>query len=181
MATDIELLTRLRGGDRAAMDELYTRYLPVVWRYAFAQLRPDEAAARDAVSETFLAMMTAAHDPARGTVVAWIMGIARHKIADARRRRGPETLGTDIAAAGVHPAMPLATEETRTAVAQIIAALADEERLALEWKYLDGASVKEIAARLGRTERGVESLLFRARAEFRRRAGFLLDAKGNLK
>ena len=45
--------------------------------------------------------------------------------------------------------------------------LADEDRLLLEWKYLDELSVKEIAARLERTEKAVEARLYRARLSFR--------------
>jgi len=38
---------------------------------------------------------------------------------------------------------------------------------ALEWKYLDDLSVREIAARLGMGEKAAESLLTRARRAFR--------------
>ena len=38
----------------------------------------------------------------------------------------------------------------------------------LEWKYLDGLSVRDMAERLGETEKAVESVLYRARREFRR-------------
>jgi DNA-directed RNA polymerase specialized sigma24 family protein len=38
----------------------------------------------------------------------------------------------------------------------------------LEWKYLDGLRVREIAQRLGETEKAVETVLYRARIEFRR-------------
>ena len=38
---------------------------------------------------------------------------------------------------------------------------------ALEWKYLDEIPVREIAARLGLSEKAAESLLTRARAAFR--------------
>jgi len=44
----------------------------------------------------------------------------------------------------------------------------DVERVALEWKYLDGLSVQEIAARLARTEKAAEALLYRARRSFLR-------------
>jgi RNA polymerase sigma-70 factor (ECF subfamily) len=37
----------------------------------------------------------------------------------------------------------------------------------LEWKYIDGASVAEIAARLGSSDKAVESMLSRARRAFR--------------
>jgi DNA-directed RNA polymerase specialized sigma24 family protein len=42
-----------------------------------------------------------------------------------------------------------------------------EEGQALEWKYLDGLSVKEIAARLRLAPKAAESLLTRARRAFR--------------
>ena len=45
--------------------------------------------------------------------------------------------------------------------------LPDEERLALEWKYVDDLSVGQIADRLGRTEKAAESVLYRARRAFR--------------
>ena len=45
-----------------------------------------------------------------------------------------------------------------------MAQIVDEERLVLEWKYVDEMAVKEIAVRLGRTEKAVESLLYRADA-----------------
>jgi RNA polymerase sigma factor (sigma-70 family) len=43
----------------------------------------------------------------------------------------------------------------------------DEERQVLEWKYLEELAVAEIAERLGRTEKAVEALLYRARRSFR--------------
>jgi predicted DNA-binding protein YlxM (UPF0122 family) len=43
----------------------------------------------------------------------------------------------------------------------------EQYRMALEWKYLDQLSVREIAARWKMTEKAVESILFRARREFR--------------
>jgi RNA polymerase sigma-70 factor (ECF subfamily) len=160
-------------GDRLALAELYARYLPVLWRYAWAHLRPDEAAARDAVSESFLAALRGKHDPAKGSVAQWLMGIARHKIADARRTRGHAPRVPPDVADTRDPAEPLSRTEASNEVQRIMLMLDDEERLALEWKYLDGASVRDIAARLGRTEKAAEALLFRARDKFRRHARVL--------
>ena len=184
MASDVELLNRMAAGERAAVEEFYAHYLPTLWRYALAHLHPDEAAARDVVSETFVAALAQVRhfDAARGSVGAWLTGIARHKLADARRRRGlPLDPDFDTAGREEEPPAGLAAAETRTAVGRIMAALDDDQRLALEWKYLDGLSVREIARRLERTERAAEALLFRAREEFRRRSKVLLDARGELR
>jgi RNA polymerase sigma-70 factor, ECF subfamily len=144
-----------------------------------ARLRADEAAARDAVSETFLAAMREIQrfDPQKGSVAAWLMGIARHKIADARRTRKLDEL-PDEAIMDCDPAAPAMLEETRIAVGRVMVDLGDDYRMALEWKYIDGLSVRDIASRIGRDEKATEALLYRAREEFRKRAGHLMDAKG---
>ena len=174
MESDAELVRRVRSGDRAALAALYERYLPPVWRYAHAQLPRDEQAARDVVGETFLAAVRAVRgfDPEAGSVGGWLMGIARHKIADNRRRRGREPAsipeGFDPPVDGrAWPDVCAAAAETREAVAGVMARLADDERLVLDWKYLEGLSTRDIATRLGRTGRAVEAMLYRARAAFR--------------
>ena len=45
---------------------------------------------------------------------------------------------------------------------------------ALEWKYIDGLSVREIAARLELGEKATESLLTRARESFRDAIGGMI-------
>jgi len=47
--------------------------------------------------------------------------------------------------------------------------LPEQHRVALEWKYVDKLSVREIAERLQTTEKAAESILFRARRTFRDR------------
>jgi RNA polymerase sigma-70 factor (ECF subfamily) len=65
------------------------------------------------------------------------------------------------------PDAALETAETRNQVVTVMDGLPEEERLALEWKYVDDLSVGDIADRLGRTEKAVESVLYRARRSFR--------------
>ena len=67
------------------------------------------------------------------------------------------------------PAKQHELRETRAEVRQAMDSLPDQYRLALEWKYLDKLSVREIAARWVMTEKAAESILFRARREFRER------------
>ena len=67
------------------------------------------------------------------------------------------------------PAAPLETEETRRQVHRVLDEMPDRQRTVLEWKYLDSLRVREMAERLGETEKAVETVLYRARIEFRRR------------
>ena len=61
----------------------------------------------------------------------------------------------------------LEVEETRLEVLRVLDEMPERQRLALEWKYLDGLGVREIAERLGESERAVEAVLYRARRGFR--------------
>lgn len=160
MPTDQELIRRVREGDSGAVAELYERYAPVVWRYVFARVRRDSHAGQDVLSETFLAAIRALKSGATAENVAgWLTGIARHKTADWYRQR------KNSAPAAAEPV----TEDPSAAevVADVLDGLPDDERVILEWKYLDLCTVREIAERLGRTDKAVEALLYRARNAFR--------------
>ncbi|MBE3069755.1 MAG: sigma-70 family RNA polymerase sigma factor [Planctomycetes bacterium] len=172
--SDADLIRAVQAGDEAALETLYERYLPSVWRYAFAQLAGHSSAAEDIVSETFLAAVrqVARLRPEGGSVGGWLVSIARHKIGDLRRQQA--RLAKAVATGGLgggagesDPSAPMESAETRGRVHTAMDALPDDQRLALEWKYVDGLSVREIADRMGRTEKAAETVLYRARGAFR--------------
>src|SRR6201995_168776 len=70
-----------------ALLALYDQALPTVYGY-FVRRCADRGTAEDLTSETFLAAVDAAHKndpPPIG--VPWLIGVARHKLADHYRRR----------------------------------------------------------------------------------------------
>ena len=72
---------------RGRLLELYDDALPVVYGY-FVRRCADRATAEDLTSETFLAAMDAARRPQPPPIaVPWLLGVARHKLADHYRRR----------------------------------------------------------------------------------------------
>ena len=73
-------------------------------------------------------------------------------------------------APSLDPTKPLEIAETRSQVLAALDRLSDSQRLALEWKYVENLSTREIAIRFGQTEKAVESILFRARNRFREQA-----------
>jgi RNA polymerase sigma-70 factor (ECF subfamily) len=87
---DSRLLARLATGDADALALLYRRESGAVYRYALA-LAGDEAAALDAVQEAFAQLLRGpvAFDAARGSLGAYLAGMARHQVLqqwrDARR------------------------------------------------------------------------------------------------
>jgi len=58
-------------------------------------------------------------------------------------------------------------EQVQRIVEATLDALPGHYGTALEWKYIDGLSVREIAVRLDLGEKAAESLLTRARESFR--------------
>ena len=171
MDSDGQLLNRIAVGDREALAQLYHRYLPTVWRYVYAHLKGDDQASRDVVSETFLAAIGTLRrtPPAIDNLPAWLTGIARNKLADARRAARKQAPVDPVPDAPTthDPAHALLAEDARGHVARVMARLDDAERTVLEWKYVEDLSVHDIAGRLNRTDKAVEAMLYRARNTFR--------------
>lgn len=163
-------------GDLSAWRALYDRHLPALWRYVYARTGGDHALAEDVVGETVLALVAAigSLNPESGRLAGWLARVARSKLHDHRRKQGRAARAAATIARRdrpnglAHAPATLEEAETRAQVLAVMGQLADEARLALEWKYVEGLSVREIALRLGRTEKAAESILLRARRSFRR-------------
>lgn len=84
---DGELVVAMGRGDEDAFVAVYRRYLPLVLRWCLRETGNRELAA-DLAAEVFAAALTAArrYRPERGLVAAWLLGIARNKLAESRRR-----------------------------------------------------------------------------------------------
>lgn len=170
--SDKELVTLVQGGKPRAAGVLYDRYFPLVWRFVTPRVSYDRDAAEDVVSETFLtAFQTiAGYQPRQGGFHPWLMGIARNKTREWRRAQGrTQSLEWKVADIPQSEANgdALVVSETRAMVHDLLDTMPDDHRVVLEWKYLEGLSVADIAARIGRSTKAVEGLLYRSRMMFR--------------
>src|SRR5215210_7635978 len=79
--TDAELLRLMLGGDEDAFTALYRRRQGGVYRFAL-QMSGSEALAEDVVQETFMVLMRDGgnFDSARGSLAAYLYGIARNHV-----------------------------------------------------------------------------------------------------
>ncbi|MET0703088.1 MAG: sigma-70 family RNA polymerase sigma factor [Mycobacterium sp.] len=147
---------------------LYDEALPVVYGY-FIRRCGDRGTAEDLTSDTFLAAMDAArrHDPPRITL-PWLVGVARHKLADHYRRRH-DRFTTPVA----EPPEPEVAEGNwdaeldRIVAESVLARLSEPHRVVLALRYMDDRSVPECAELIGRTVHATEALLVRARRAFK--------------
>jgi len=149
--------------------ELYDEALPHVYGYLVARCA-DRAVAEDLTAETFLAAVDAARKPdAPALSVPWLIGVARHKLADHWRREERRQRNLRALESEHEPATDPWDAELDVMLAHdVLAALGPHHRLALTLRYLDGLAVPEVAAHLDRTVHATEALLVRARTAFRK-------------
>jgi RNA polymerase sigma-70 factor, ECF subfamily len=177
------------AGTVAAVDELraalasdvafeawYRRCVPRVYSYLLARTGSHELA-EELSQETFATAIARRAGPgARSDTVGWLLGIARHKLADHYRtldrgdrrrlrlevrelRSGERVTSLDEAAA------------ERIAIAAALNRLPPLQRAILVFVALDDLPVAEAARLIGRSHAAAQSLLFRAREAFRRAYG----------
>lgn len=156
------------GDARHRLVELYDTALDEVYGYLVSRCG-SPAVAEDLASETFLAAADAVQRrPPADLTVAWLIGIARHKLADHWRRAARDD--RLLRAVDAEPDQSADRWDAHLDVLtarQTLAALGPHHRGALTLRYVDGLAVREVAECIGRTEKATEVLLVRARAAFR--------------
>lgn len=167
---EARLLERLRRGDREAAGEFYDRYAARIHRFILhalgANATPQDA--DDLMQETFIAMAEALpFFRGDSTLFTFACAIAHRKTMSflrtgARRARIASTMDPPLPS----QSNPLTIGEESTLRA--LAALNPEYRELLHLKYVEEASVAEIAAILRASEHAVESKLKRARDALRK-------------
>jgi RNA polymerase sigma-70 factor (ECF subfamily) len=93
-----ELAARLVAGDPRALEEVYDRWSALVHTYAVRSLGRT-ADAEDVTQQVFLAAWNARQSltPSPRALPAWLLGIARHKVADRHAARAREARQLAIA------------------------------------------------------------------------------------
>ena len=174
---DLSLVAAVLSKDRKATAEFVARFADGLYAYVRSRLAPRYDEVDDLVQEVFLAAWENLNGyQGSGLLQAWVMGIARHKVEDYYRARlralePIEDSHQDHLVSSVVPEFheALEHEEMEAKTRGVLASLPDPYRLALIWRYWEQASAREMALKTGKTEKAIERLLARARAEFRER------------
>jgi RNA polymerase sigma-70 factor (ECF subfamily) len=149
--------------------ELYDEALPEVYGYLLSRCGQRHLA-EDLAEETFVAALAACHRTAPPDLsVAWLIGVARHKLVDHWRRVAREERGLRVVASQpTEPVDPWDERLDAMVARDVLATLGPHHRAVLTLRYLDGLPVADVAHHLDRTLHATEALLVRARSAFRK-------------
>lgn len=147
---------------------MYDAALPEVYGYLLRRCR-SVPVAEDLTSETFMAAVDAIEgDRVPKLTIAWLIGVARHKLVDHwRRLERQDRLLASIEDTGSEVEDEWDVHLDALLAHETLDQLGAHHRSALTLRYLDGLPVREVARHLERTEGATEVLLVRARRAFR--------------
>src|SRR5579875_3309128 len=164
------IVGRAQSGDGEAFGELYDRYSDVVYRY-IAYRCGSVTLAEDLTSETFLRALRriSSYTWQGRDFGAWLVTIARNLLADHYKsgRYRLEIATSDLVEAGADraqegPEDDVLTSLTNAALIDAVKQLGAEQQECIVLRFLQGMSVSETAAALGKNEGAVKALQYRA-------------------
>ena len=173
---ELELVNRVRAGEREAFDRLYESYFNRVYGFTNRRVR-DSHDTEEIVQEIFTTAFTAIHGY-RGEAPfgAWLFGLARRVIAARFRRREQPllplgaaepssvdfSLGTQGQSEDPHEAYEF-DERIRRMQAVANDHLTQEQWELFSLHHLGRYSVRDLAKRFSKSEQAVKSHLYRVR------------------
>lgn len=174
---DRELAERFRAGDEQALRALYDRWAGVVHRLGLRCL-PTAADAEDLTQQVFVAAWRSrrSYDPERGSLVAWLLAIARTQVADGLRalHRDRKVAAATRAAAPPAGSAPGSAEDPDRVADQLLVAdeldrLPADQRRVLRLAFYDDLTHVQIAEATGLPLGTVKSHLRRGLQRLRNR------------
>ena len=158
-AVEIALLERITRRERAAFEELYARYVNILYATALKFVR-EESDAQDVVQDVFIQVWDKAkmYDPSKGKPLTWVLTLVRNRSIDrirAIQRRArlrdefeAETVTDESAWARESLSRVEAGEQGRTLRAAVNQ-LSPQQKKVIELAYFGGLTQIEIAEKLG--------------------------------
>ncbi|GAA3743885.1 RNA polymerase sigma factor [Micromonospora maritima] len=168
-----DLATRFRDGDEAALREAYDRFGRAVLHLATTTL-VNRSDAEDVTQATFVAAWLGREtfDPAKGSLIGWLLGIGRRKVVDRIRASARETRVVETVKQLPEPVDTGPDPDTvvdRLVVADELARLPDEQRRMLELAFYDDLTHQQISTVTGVPLGTVKSHIRRGMQSLKRR------------
>ena len=154
---DGELVSGMAAGDVEALRHIYQRYGTLAYSLA-VRILGDPGRAEDVVQDSFMRLWnnSAAFDPARGSLRAWLLTLVRNRAIDQLRGRpGRQRQELELThelpaqGGGSDPWREVSESLERQAVRQALGSLPPEQRQVIELAYYGGYTQSEVAALVG--------------------------------
>lgn len=145
---------RLVAGDETALEEVFDRWSSLVHTYALRALH-DVHDAEDVTQQVFVAAWRSRHTltPSPEAFPAWLIGIARHKIADVRAARQRDADRARVVGAMTEADLTAEAVDReiadRVVIRQAVEELPDPRRTIVFLAFWEGLSHAEIADSVG--------------------------------
>ena len=168
-----ELVAKAQQGDQMAFATLYEQYRPLVYRFLRRRLDGSDEAVEDLTEDVFVKLYEKLDRYVeRGLpFTAWLYRIAHNQLVDYVRTL-PRHFAQPLDVVADVPEQQASSEYRsvldRETLEPALARLTAEQRQAVELRFLQGMSVAETAAAMGRSEEAVKKLQARALANLRR-------------
>ena len=172
-ADEVQLLAAALQFDEVALSELYDRYEAKIYNYIYRRCG-EQALAEDLTAQVFLKMLESIRDNKswHSSFSGWLYRIAHNLVIDHYRRRdrqpsvniddAPPT-ASDLEDPVETAQMNIDAERLRAAIGR----LTDEQSEVVSLRFLEGYSIAEVAAMVGRSEGAIKALQYRAVAALR--------------
>lgn len=165
-------LLRAAQRDPTAFTAIYRRHLDRVYRYFRYRVGRAEDA-QDLTTQTFMAALESlASYGGKGTVAAWLLGIAHHKLIDWRRKTEatvPLSAAVELPDEHLRPEDQVVHQMERQALEEALLILAPERAEAIALRYFGELSNREVATIMGKNEAAVKMLIHRGLQDLRTR------------
>jgi len=158
-AIELDLLARIAQRERAAFEELYTRYANILYATAMKFLKED-ADAQDVVQDVFIQIWDKAklYDPAKGKPLTWALTLTRNRSIDriraiqrrSRLRDDFEKETVKDESAGLREALSgVDASEKGQILRAAVDQLSPQQKRVIELAFFRGLTQSEIAEKLG--------------------------------
>ncbi len=169
------LVNQAKRGSKTAWGQLYRNYQKRLLAFVLQRVESREDA-QEILQETFVTVWDALpFYREEASFYTWVCALAKHEMVDFYRRRKIKTVVFSLfpflegfASEALGPEGALEKKELQRRIEKIMKLLSEGYQQVLRLKYVEGWSVRQMAASLKETEKAVESRLTRARRAFAR-------------
>jgi RNA polymerase sigma-70 factor (ECF subfamily) len=179
---DKKLAKRLLSGKEQAFSQFFDENFARLYRFVLVRISNDDEAAKEIVQSALSSALRKIHTyRGESALFTWLCVIARNELVDWLRRNTryrdhivltedfPEiraTVDSILAPPAEDPGQHYQKYEVTRLIQVALDSLPPKYGDALEWKYIQGYSVKEIATKMDLSPDAVQSLLARAKRAF---------------